>query len=240
MLYAWFSAELKVTVKRHQKARPMPFTSAPSNIVRDDPRAAAIDAATRDDSHDARAHTSPAIKRPCPSCFAVVNQRCIAERYASGRPKVFAREFHPSRVALAERAQPERKITMTTTTTEKTVKPARPHSSKSAATRGAERAAADRKAAAGKPAPKPAAQPKPAPAAQPPELPAGKLTSAEKRALTKPIAAALAGLIDALPDDQRRPLIAQWITDSICRYLPRYADAEQRDPRLPEPTPFKS
>jgi hypothetical protein len=61
---------------------PIPFTCSPSNIVRDDPRARAIEAAATDDSYDARQHSQPSIKFACPraDCAALPNHRCMIDR----------------------------------------------------------------------------------------------------------------------------------------------------------------
>jgi hypothetical protein len=213
----------------------VPFTSAPSHVFRPDARAAQIEAAAKDDSADARAHLHPALKRPCPrpDCAAVINQRCIASR----RPKTFSLEPHPERAALT---QPERKITMTTIATEKTAQPAAKRS-KSAATRSADKIAADAKKTANPASaadPKPAAS-KPAPAPKPPELPADKLTRAEKAELTPNLLAAISQIVrDA--DPKRRPLVARHLTDTVCRYLPSFAEHAANYPDLPAATPFKS
>jgi hypothetical protein len=82
----------------------MPFTDSPSNLAPVPSRTErAIRAVTADaGSHDQRQHASPVIKTACPLCDALPNERCADDRYPSGRPRAFAREFHAERVAAAQ------------------------------------------------------------------------------------------------------------------------------------------
>ena len=68
--------------------------------------AAAVAAVLADEgSHDQRQHRDRALKRACPACPAVVNERCHAESYPSGRPRAYAAGPHLDRVALADQGQ---------------------------------------------------------------------------------------------------------------------------------------
>jgi hypothetical protein len=85
----------------------VPFTDSPSKLDPTIPSRTerAIAAVVADaGSHDQRMHASPVIKRPCTECDALPNERCADDRYPSGRPRVYAPDFHPARVAAAERA----------------------------------------------------------------------------------------------------------------------------------------
>ncbi len=81
----------------------LPFTDSPSSLV---PIPTRTERAIADaGSHDQRQHRDRVLKSLCPVCPAVINERCHAESYPSGRPCAFAAESHPERAALADRGQ---------------------------------------------------------------------------------------------------------------------------------------
>jgi hypothetical protein len=85
----------------------MPFTDSPSKLAPIPTRTERAIAAVLADagSHDQRQHRDRALKRACPVCPAVINERCHAESYPSGRPRSFAAEPHAERAALARGEQ---------------------------------------------------------------------------------------------------------------------------------------
>ncbi|HLI36608.1 MAG TPA: hypothetical protein VKV80_04610 [Streptosporangiaceae bacterium] len=197
----------------------MPFTSDPGKARRDDPRAAAIAAAARDDSHAARVRTSPAIKLACPACDALPNERC----YASREPKRFARTLHAERLALvpqpAAAAEPAGSAPETGTAGD-AAQPAavKPGTRKSGDPRpgrqlaGARDARKTKKTAAAKP--EPAA--KPGQPAAPKPMSAGE----RKRAVAAAVIRAAADLAaawqhDEITRDEATAMISAWMN-----YLP--------------------
>jgi hypothetical protein len=50
-------------------------------------------------SHDTRMHADPDIKRTCPDCGALPNERCASERYPSGRVMQYSPGLHAGRRA---------------------------------------------------------------------------------------------------------------------------------------------
>jgi hypothetical protein len=78
----------------------VPFTDSPSKLAPIPSRTERAIAAVLADagSHDQRQHLNAALKRACPVCPALINERCHAESYPSGRPRAYAPEPHPERV----------------------------------------------------------------------------------------------------------------------------------------------
>ena len=180
----------------------MPFTSDPGKARRDDPRAAAIAAAARDDSHAARVRTSPAIKLACPACDALPNERC----YASREPKRFARTLHAERLALV----PQPAAAVPAAVKPGTRKSGDPRPGRQLA--GARDARKTKKTAAAKP--EPAA--KPGQPAAPKPMSAGE----RKRAVAAAVIRAAADLAaawqhDEITRDEATAMISAWMN-----YLP--------------------